>query len=200
MRSPVSGSSEAVGSSEQQDVRVVEQGLGERQPGPLASGKGAARPVHEGGQVQFLRQLPDPPRRPAQAVEQGIDRQVLARAQPFRQIDIRRGEIHPRQHVVAPFQHVDAEHRHRPRGRQQQSQQDGDRRRLARTVAAKQRRRRPLRHAEGQAVDGSHVVIGFCQVRNPDGRRRIAGLRRDHDAAPAVIIIRLANIACLRQY
>ena len=96
-----------------------------------------------------------------QAVKPRVDQEVLADREPVRQIDKRRGEIHPRQHPIAVPQHVLAENLHPACGRQQEAEQDREGRRLAGTIAAEQCCGDTTPDSKADAVyrDGARIVL-----------------------------------------
>ena len=108
----------------------------------------------------------------ADAVEPGIDGQVLLDGEPRRQIDIGALEIQPMRDGAAVAAHIGAEHPHLARARHHQPEQHGDGRGLAGAVAAEQRHRGPLREAEADMVDGGNGAINLGEVAHRHGRGR----------------------------
>jgi hypothetical protein len=118
--------------------------------------------------LQVLRQRGDPLIALRQAVEPGVDDQVLPHRQAMRQVNIGRGKIHPRQHAVAVAQHVLVKDAHRTGGRQQQAQQDRQGRGLAGAIAAQQRRRDAALDRKADAVHGRRRAIALDQIFDKD--------------------------------
>jgi hypothetical protein len=71
-----------------------------------------------------------------------------------RQIHVWRGKIDAVQDLIPVPDHVGAEHAHLARARLQKAEHHGDRRRLARAVAAEQSDRLAGRHLKADMVDG----------------------------------------------
>ena len=163
---------------EQQHLGLVEQRLGQRHPGLLPGRQAAEAALQEFAEIEMLGQLGDPPAPARHAVEMGIDREVLRDRQPLRQVDIGRGEVHPRQHPVAVAHDVLAQHCDAAGTRQQQAEQHRDGGGLAGAVAAEQRDGGPGRHGETDAVHRGDSVEALDQVVNRDDGRRAGGRGR----------------------
>ena len=157
---------------EQQHVGPVEQRLRERYARALTRRKLSVGTVQQFAEVELRRQFADAHRRPVDAVQVGKYAQVLAHRQALRQVDIRRREIHPRQHAIAVAQHVAAEHVDRAGGGKQHAEQHRQRRRLAGAIAAEQRGRRAGANVEADAAHRLDFARSACAGRVPRWRRR----------------------------
>ena len=113
------------------------------------------------------------------AVELAEHREVLAHGEAQRQVGIGAFEIDAVQHLVALARHVGAEHRDRARCRRRQPHDHGERRRLARAVAAEQADDAAGLDAKRQPVDGDRGVESFGQLVGEDGGRAHGVGKRD---------------------
>ena len=132
----------------------------------------AGRAVEQGHEVEIGGELPQPRLRRRDAVELGVDAQVLAHRQAERQVDVGRGEVDPAAargsggaSMSSPSTVI------RPALGSEQAEQHGDRGGLAGAVGAEQRGRGAARHGEAQAVDGEHLAVALAQARDDDRRR-----------------------------
>ena len=156
----------------------VQQRLGQGHPSALAGRQVAGAPIEELLEVEVARQFGDALLQVAHAVKPAVDPEVLGDGEPPRQIDVRRGEVHPTQRTIAVAQHVDAHHLDRARRRHQQTEQDRDRGRLASAVAAQQGGGRSRLHRKVDAVDRGNVVEALDQIGDDDRRAHRRIIRR----------------------
>jgi ATP-binding cassette subfamily B protein len=129
---------------QQEEVGAVDQRLGQRHPRLLPGRERAGGAVQQLGQLEVARQGGDARGQLRDAVEVAIDAQVLFHAEPVRQGDVGRGEIHPGERGEAVPRHVVPQRRDAPRGGHQQAEQHADRGGLARAIAAEQAERGSL--------------------------------------------------------
>jgi hypothetical protein len=161
---------------EEEELGPVDQGLGEQHPGLLAGREPPARPVEEAFEVEARREFRDPLRGPAQAVEAGVDPQVLRHRQPRRQVDVGAREVDPAEYLVASLRHRLAEDPDPPGAGGEQAQQHRDRRRLAGPVGAQKGHRPAAGDREVQAVHRDDRAVGLAQPRHLDrGWGRVSG-------------------------
>ena len=95
---------------EQQELRRVDQALGERDACLLAVGELAGLAVKQIGEVELMAELLDAVRQVSDAIEHAEHGEVLAHREPHWHGDIGALEIHPLQHSVALARHLGAEH------------------------------------------------------------------------------------------
>jgi hypothetical protein len=88
----------------------------------------------------------------------------------MRQVGIGRGEIDSWQDPVAMAQHILAENAHAAFAREQQTQEDRQRRRLAGAVAAEQGRGRAALDGKADAADGERLAVALDQILDDDDR------------------------------
>ena len=153
---------------EKQHVGLVQHGLCERDAGPLACRQAAVRTLQQPGEIAVLGDFGDSLARAAQSVEIGKNGEVLRDGQPLRQIDVRRREVHPREHPVPLRRHVLAQHGDAPGARRQHAEQHRQRRRLAGPVTAEQRGRRAGAHGERDALDRFDGAVGLGEIGDDD--------------------------------
>ena len=176
IRSPTSGSSEAVGSSSSSTSGRLSNALARIR---ACAGRPTDRRMAARARSTDRTQAPARRCAPgrAHAIEVGKDAQVLGDRQALRHVDIRRREIDARQHAVAMPQHVAAEHANRAGRRREHAEQHGQRRRLARAVAAEQGGRGAGAHVEADALHGIDVLERFAQLANFDDGGGVGGGR-----------------------
>jgi hypothetical protein len=161
---------------EQQQLGPVDQGLRQQHPGLLPGRQPAGRAIEEGREIEVGGERLQTRRGFIDAVELGVDPEVLADRQPRRQVHVGRGEVDPAEHAVAVPEHVLAQHRDPAGARLQQPQQHRDGRGLAGAVGAEQRGRGADRHGKAQVVDREHVAIALAQVLDLDRVPRMNSL------------------------
>ena len=166
---------------EQEQIGRVEQGLGKPHARLLAGRQLAGRAVEQRLDLQVLGDKGDAVGGIGDAVQPGIDGQVLPHRQPRRQIDIRALEVHAIGDRAPVAADIGAEHPHLARAWHHEAEQHGDGRGLAGAVAAKQSDRGALGEGETDVVDRGDRAVNLGEVAHRGRRGRI---RAHHAGAP----------------
>ena len=164
----MSGSSEAVGSSRSSTSGSFSTAFASETRVRWPADRLPYGRFSSAGEIAVLGDFRDPLARAAQPVEVGEHREVLRDGQPLRQIDVRRREVHPRQHAMPLRRHVLAQHGDAPGARRQHAEQHRQRRRLAGAVAAEQRGRRAGAHRERDALDRFDGAVRLGEIGDDD--------------------------------
>jgi hypothetical protein len=165
---------------EQQHLRPVEQGLGERHTRLLAGRQLAGRAVEEFNKIEVASKLQDARVDVGCAIELREYGQVLPHREARRHVHVRAFEIHPVQHAVALARHLGAQYRDGAGGRRHQPHDGRNGGRLAGAVAAKQAGNRTHAQAKGNAVNGGRALVALHQAVDGDGGR-VPGVHGRHD-------------------
>ena len=154
---------------EQQNVRRVDQRLGERDAGLLPGRELADRPVEELRQIEIVGQRRNALGEAVDMVEPAEHRQILPHGQPVRHVDVGALEIHPVQHLVALARHLGAQHPNAARRRRDEPQDHRDGGGLAGAVAAQEPGDRAGRQRKRNAVDRPSGAVDLHQLVDGDG-------------------------------
>ena len=174
---------------EQQQLRLVDQRLRQRDAGLLPGRELAVGAIEEILQVEVGGELFDALGEILHGIEPAENGEVLPHREPHRHVDIGALEIHPAEHLGASLRHRMAEHLDAPRGRQHQAHDHRDRRGLAGAIAAEQPGDAAARDPERHVIHRAGGLVEFYQMRDVDrggafrpgrGRLRWRGVAVDH--------------------
>ncbi len=166
---------------EQQQRRLVQHRLGERDARLLAGRQHAAFRVAEAAQIEAVEHRVDARADVADVVEQPEQGQVLQDRKVARQRRVDRREVRALERAGAVAREIDAFDRDRARARLEHAQDHVDRRRLAGAVRAEQADDLVAAHRERDAVDRDGRGIALRKVANgEDGLGGRRGIGRGH--------------------
>ena len=153
---------------EQQQLRLVDQRLRQRDAGLLSGREFAVGAIEEILQVEVGCELFDALGEILHRIEPAEDGEVLPHREPHRHVDIGALEIHPAEHLGALLRHRVSQHTDASRGRQHQSHDHRDRRGLAGAIAAEQPGNAAARDPERHVIHGAGRLVEFYEMRDVD--------------------------------